>query len=211
VRVRDAGGRGADEGAGGVGEPRAVQGRRGLRRLLQGQVPGPRRVLAPCRHGGRHGRVPRRALRVRPHPLRPQRRRVQQDGRRRGRRPAARPGPAVRRVQEVSTAPHRALVHSSSSSSSNTASVDVNPDAVLKNVAGWCYDLVLVYLCRSSTMILIPEGEGGAVVVNSIVQAWLNGREGNAAPAVWQSETPALLGGLNARAPLPQVNLGQSL
>lgn len=142
MRLRDAGGCGADEGAGGVGEPRAVQGRRGLRRLLQGQVPGPRRVLAPGRHGGRHGRVPRRAVRVRPHPLRPQRRRVQQDGRRRGRRPAARPGPAVRRVQEVSTAPRRALVHSSS----NTVSVDVNPDAVLKNVAGWCYGLVLVPL-----------------------------------------------------------------
>lgn len=49
-------------------------------------------------------------------------------------------------------------------------------------------------------MILIPEG--GAVVVNSIVQAWLNGREGNAAPAVWQSETPAQL---------CWVKLGQSL
>uniref|UniRef100_A0A453CG07 Uncharacterized protein n=1 Tax=Aegilops tauschii subsp. strangulata TaxID=200361 RepID=A0A453CG07_AEGTS len=92
VRVRDAGGRGADEGAGGVGEPGAVQGWRGVRRLLQGPVPRPRHLLAPRRHRHRHRRVPRRRpLRRRQHALRPQRRRLQQDGRRRRRGAPARP------------------------------------------------------------------------------------------------------------------------
>jgi hypothetical protein len=101
VRVRDAGGRGADEGARGRREPRAVQVRRGLRRLLQGAVPRPRRLLAPRRHGHRHRRVPRRGLRGRPHALRPQRRRVRPPRRGRRRRPAARPGRDQRRVPQV--------------------------------------------------------------------------------------------------------------
>uniref|UniRef100_A0A453P5V9 Expansin-like CBD domain-containing protein n=1 Tax=Aegilops tauschii subsp. strangulata TaxID=200361 RepID=A0A453P5V9_AEGTS len=100
VRVRDAGGRGADEGPRGRGEPGAVQGRRGLRRLLQGQVPRPGHLLAPRRHRHRHRRVPRRLLLPGPHALRPQRRRLRQAGRRRPRRAAAQPRRDLRRVPQ---------------------------------------------------------------------------------------------------------------